>query len=81
MFARKFKETRGFPMAQIVKNLPASAGEARDSSFSPGSGRSPGGRNGTPLQDPCCDNSQAEEAGGLQSTGSQELDTTERLNM
>ena len=57
-------------MAQVVKNLPANAGEARDSSSIPGSGRSPGGGNGTPLQYSCWDNLQAEEAGGLQSMGS-----------
>ena len=33
-------------MAQLVKNLPASAGEARDRDSIPGSGRSPGEGNG-----------------------------------
>ena len=34
----------------MVKNRPASAGELRDMSSIPGSGRSPGGGHGNPLQ-------------------------------
>ena len=34
----------------MVKNPPANAGDARDSSSVPGSGSSPGGGNGYPLQ-------------------------------
>ena len=37
-------------MALVVKNLPANARDARDLGSSPGSGRSPGGGNGPPLQ-------------------------------
>ena len=37
-------------MDSVVKNLPASAGDARDLGSIPGSGRSPGVRNGSPLQ-------------------------------
>ena len=33
-----------------VKNQPASAGDAGDTGSTPGSGRSPGGGNGNPLQ-------------------------------
>ena len=40
----------------MVKNLPANAGDTRDSSSSPGSGRSPGGGNGNPLQYSCLEN-------------------------
>ena len=40
----------------MVKNLPASAGHAGDSGSIPGSGRSPGGGNGSPLQDSCLEN-------------------------
>ena len=36
--------------AQLVKNLPASAEDARDSGSIPGSGRSSGGGNGNPFQ-------------------------------
>ena len=34
----------------MVKNLPANAGNVRDTGLIPGSGRSPGGRYGNPLQ-------------------------------
>ena len=37
----------GFPGGSVVKNLPANAG---DEGSIPGSGRSPGGGNGKPLQ-------------------------------
>ena len=40
----------------MVKNPPASAGDSRDASFIPGSGRSPGGGNGNPLQYSCLEN-------------------------
>ena len=45
MFARKSKERRGLPGGSSGK---ASAGEARDSSAIPGSGRSPGRGDGKP---------------------------------
>ena len=38
------------------KELPANAGDARDVGSIPGSGRSPGGRNGNPLQHSCLEN-------------------------
>ena len=38
------------------QNLPASAGDMRDSGSIPGLGRSPGGGNGNPLQDSCLEN-------------------------
>jgi len=37
----------------VVKNLPANAGDTGDTSSIPGSGRSPGGGNGNPLQHSC----------------------------
>ena len=43
-------------MALVVKNLPASAGDARDMGSVPGSGRSPGGGHGIPLQYSCLGN-------------------------
>ena len=43
-------------MAQLVKNLPVSAGEVRDEGSVPGSGRSPGGGQGNPLQYSCWEN-------------------------
>ena len=41
----------------MVKNSPASAGEARDAGSIPGSGRSPGVGNGNPFQYSCLENS------------------------
>ena len=40
-------------MVLVVKNLPANARNLRDSSSIPGSGRSPGGKHGNPLQYSC----------------------------
>ena len=40
----------GFPGGTMVKNLPANAGDAGDMGSFPGSGRSPGGGHGKPLQ-------------------------------
>ena len=40
----------------MVKNLPANAGAAGDAGLIPGSGRSPGERNGNPLQYSCLGN-------------------------
>ena len=41
----------------MVKNLPASTGDAGDVGLIPGLGRSPGIGNGNPLQDSCLENS------------------------
>ena len=43
-------------MALVTKNLPANAGDTRDSGSIPGSGRSPGGEHGNPLQYSCLEN-------------------------
>ena len=40
----------------VVKNPPADAGNIRDAGWIPGSGRSPGGGNGNPLQYSCLEN-------------------------
>ena len=40
----------------MVKNPPANAGDAGDAGSIPGSGRSPGGGNGNPLQYSCLEN-------------------------
>ena len=45
----------------VVKNLPASAGDIRDTGLVPGSGRSPEGENGNPLQYSCLENCFIEE--------------------
>ena len=43
-------------MALVVKNPHANAGDVRDASSIPGSGRSPGGGYGNPLQSSCLEN-------------------------
>ena len=43
-------------MALGVKNLPANAGDIRHPGLIPGSGTSPGGGNGNPLQYSCLEN-------------------------
>ena len=40
----------------MVKNPPANAGEVRKTGLIPGSGRSPGGGHGSPLQCSCLEN-------------------------
>ena len=40
----------------MVENLPANAGDTEDSGSIPGSGRSPGGGHGKPLQYSCLEN-------------------------
>ena len=66
---------RASQLALVVKNQPANVGDERDVGSMPGSGRSPGGGNGNPLQ--YCSSILAwkiprtEEPGGLQSMGSQ----------
>ena len=42
--------------AMVVKNLPAGAGNGRGVGWIPGSGRSPGGGRGNPLQYSCLEN-------------------------
>ena len=49
-------DQRASQVALVVMNLPANAGEVRDSSLIPRSGRSPGGGHGNPLQNPCLEN-------------------------
>ena len=44
---------RGFPGGSVVKNTPASAGDAGDAGSIPGSGRCSGGGHGDPLQYSC----------------------------
>ena len=54
-----------------VKNPSVNAGDIRDVSSIPGSGRSPGGGHGNPLRYSCLENPIAEEPGWLQSIGLQ----------
>ena len=55
-------------MALLVKKLPAIAGDLKDVGLIPGSGRSPQGGHGNPLQYSCLENLTNR---GLQSMGSQ----------
>ena len=48
---------RSSRVALLVKKPPASAGDRRDADLIPGTGRSPGGRHGNPLQCSCLENS------------------------
>ena len=52
----------GFQGGSVVKNLPANAGDARDTGSISGSRRSPGGGNGNPLQYSCPGNPMEREA-------------------
>ena len=67
-----------FPGGPAVKNTPANAGDLR---LIPGSGGSPGGGNGNPLQYSCLGN--PTDRGARQATvygGHKKLDMTEQLN-
>ena len=57
MLIKKSKLVWTFQVALVEKNLPANAdgGDVRVVRSVPGLGRSPGGRNGNPLQDSCLD--------------------------
>ena len=60
-------------MRQWEKKPPANAGDAGDTGSIPGSGRSPGGGNGNPLQYPAWKIPWTEGPGGLQSIGLQRV--------
>ena len=60
-------------MALVVKNPPASAGNARDPGSISGLGKSPGGRNGNPLQYFCLENPMDREAWRATSMESQRV--------
>ena len=66
-------------VALVVKNPPANAGDVRDTGLIPGSGRSPGGGHGNPLQYSCLENPM--DRGACQATvhSIAELDTTNDL--
>ena len=61
----------------MVKNLPANAGDIRDSGSTPGSGRSPGEGHGNPLQYPCLENPMNRGACWAIVQGQKGSDTTE----
>ena len=55
-FNIRLRLTPGFPGGRVIKNLPANAGDARDSGLMPGSGRYPEAEICNPLQYPCLEN-------------------------
>ena len=63
----------GFPQSSVSRESACNAG---DLGSIPRSRRSPGEGNGNPLQYSCLENPMDRGAGGLQSMGSQESDTT-----
>ena len=65
----------------MVKNLLASAGDARDMGSIPGSGISPGVGNGNLLQYSCLENSMDRGSHWAQSTASKESDMTEHARI
>ena len=66
-------------MAIIVKYLPADAGDLRDMGSIPGSGRSPGGGHGNPLQYSCLENPMYRGAWQATVHGVAESDTAQQL--
>ena len=68
---RLFSKINNVKVALVVKNSPAGTGDVKVTGLIPGSGRSPEGGQGNPLQYSCRENPMAH--GGLQSMGSQGL--------
>ena len=65
----------------VVKNLPPSAADARDLGSIPGLGRSPGERNGNPLQDSCLEKAHGQRSlAGYRPCDWKESDMTEHLS-
>ena len=64
-------------VAQVIKNLPASAGAEGDTSSIPGLGRSPGEGKGNSLQYSCLENPMDRGAWWAAVHGETESDTTE----
>ena len=72
--------TMDFPRGAVVKNLPASAGDAGDMGLAPGSGRSLGRRNGNPLQYSCPENP-VDSLAGYSAWGCKESDMAARAHV
>ena len=80
MFQGRSASIKGFLDGSMVKNPPANAEDAGDLGSIPGSGKSPGGGNGNPLQYSCLENSM--DRGDWQAIVYMiaESDTAERLS-
>ena len=75
-FERKYANSA--QVALVVKNPPVNAGDIRKARPIPGSGRSPGGGHGNPLQYSCLENSHVQRRlAGYSSWGHTKSDTTE----
>ena len=68
----------GFPGGSHCKERACSTG---DLDLTPGSGRSPGEKNGNPLQYSCLENSMERSLVGYSPWGHKELDTTEQVTL
>ena len=67
----------GFPVGDNGKNLPADAGDITGTCWIPGSGRSPGGGHGNPLQYSYLENPHGQRSlVGYSPRGRKESDTT-----
>ena len=65
-------------VALVGKNSPANAGGMRNADLIPGSGRTPGGGHGNPLQYSCLENPHGQRTlAGYSSWGHKKSDTTE----
>ena len=72
----------GLPRWLSGKELPTNAGDTRDRGLIPGSGRSPGGGHGNPLQYSCPENPHVQRSlMGYSPWGCKESDMTERLSI
>ena len=77
-----FPAGTNFPGGSVVKNLPASAGDAEDVGWIPGLGRSPGEGCGNPLQYSCLEDFHRQwSLAGYNPWGHKESGMTERLTL
>ena len=63
-FLQPYQEDGASQVVLVVKNPIANAGDVRDVDLISGSGRSPGGRHGNPLQCSCLENPMVRGAWG-----------------
>ena len=70
----------GFPGGSVVKNPSTNAGDTGDVHSIPGSGRSPGGGNGNPVQYSCLENPRDRGVWRATVHGVKALDTTEHTH-